>query len=274
MQEDNVEREWHESERSEESSEAELNPSIDQATQTETIESKPKRSKKKIFAIASVSLVLICGVSIFVYFSTSMAASNTEAQETNLSELRKVFDESLGELELKVLNIKEQEVAQNNQKIKNLQSQLELYKKQLSQLEVTSSNQTKIITSLASTEKFNQQLVDLLSKENDKNKVEIGNMRAVLESLNKKVNSKVGKGNGNAAKKQEAIITLETVSGFTLFSIDLWGDEKIAVFTKDNKIEKVKVGEKIEGYLVTGVFLNRGFVSLYKNNRKYAIKVK
>lgn len=276
MQEEYKEPNWNE---------PELTPTNDNidADNVGTIESKDageeieseqpqRRSKKTIIKMIIGVFVFLIVTSFFIYTSTK--TTNKENQQTNIAEVRKSFDQALGELELKVVNIKNNEIAQTQNIMQKLQSKVETQTLQLKKLKVTIDQQSKIVTDLSSTEKFNQQLVDLLSKENDKNKIEIVNLRTNLEALTKHVALNTGKATNKPIDRPNPITTLELVNGFNLFNIDLWGDEKIAVFIKGNKIQKVKNGEKIEGYLITDISMNKAFVSLYKNNQKYAIKVK
>lgn len=276
MQEEYKEPNWNE---------PELTPTNDNidADNVGTIESKAageeieseqpqRRSKKTIIKMIIGGFVFLIVTSFFIYTSTK--TTNKENQQTNIAEVRKSFDQALGELELKVVNIKNNEIAQTQTIMQKLQSKVETQTLQLKKLKVTIDQQSKIVTDLSSTEKFNQQLVDLLSKENDKNKIEIVNLRTNLEALTKHVALNTGKATNKPIDRPNPITTLELVNGFNLFNIDLWGDEKIAVFIKGNKIQKVKNGEKIEGYLITDISMNNAFVSLYKNNQKYAIKVK
>jgi hypothetical protein len=276
MQEEYKEPNWNE---------PELTPTNDNidADNVGTIESKDageeieseqpqRRSKKTIIKMIIGVFVFLIVTSFFIYTSTK--TTNKENQQTNIAEVRKSFDQALGELELKVVNIKNNEIAQTQTIMQKLQSKVETQTLQLKKLKVTIDQQSKIVTDLSSTEKFNQQLVDLLSKENDKNKIEIVNLRTNLEALTKHVALNTGKATNKPIDRPNPITTLELVNGFNLFNIDLWGDEKIAVFIKGNKIQKVKNGEKIEGYLITDISMNNAFVSLYKNNQKYAIKVK
>lgn len=67
--------------------------------------------------------------------------------------------------------------------------------------------------------------------------------------------------------------TLYSIDGFTLYSIDMFGDEKIAVFTKDLESKKVRVKELFKGYSINNILMKSGVVYFSKDSKRYSMRV-
>jgi hypothetical protein len=75
-------------------------------------------------------------------------------------------------------------------------------------------------------------------------------------------------------KKTNYAKTLYTINGFSLFSIDMFGSEKIAVFTKGLESKKVRVSELFNGYSIDSILSDSGVVYFNKNSKRYSMRVK
>lgn len=67
--------------------------------------------------------------------------------------------------------------------------------------------------------------------------------------------------------------TLYSIDGFTLYSIDMFGDEKIAVFTKDLESKKVRVNELFKGYAINNILVKSGVIYFSKDSKRYSMRV-
>lgn len=75
-------------------------------------------------------------------------------------------------------------------------------------------------------------------------------------------------------KKTNWAKTLYTINGYSLFSIDIFGSEKIAVFTKGLDSQKVRMNESFDGYSINSIKAESGVVYFSKGNKRYSMKVK
>lgn len=249
-----------------------------QTEQKEEIESNPIKGKKpqkkpsiKVIALSilvSLSIVSIGGGVIFL----NKTMSDKETEESQVTSLKTDFELQLAELESKVANIQESEVNQNSASVKNLSNKAAEAKAEIRDLKGAIIQLKKLITSMGETNTFNQQLVELLSKENDENKIKINKFENEVASLHKKINSTKSAQEFKNRRDENKPIAVSAINGATLFNIDLWGDENKAVFLKDGKTVKVRFGELFDGYLVTSIRLDKGVVTLSRKGKQYVIE--
>lgn len=249
-----------------------------QTEQKEKIESNPVKGKEpkkkpsiKVIALSilvSLSIVSIGGGVIFL----NKSMSNKEAEESQVTSLKTDFELQLAELESKVANIQESEINQNSASVKNLSNKAAEAKAEIRDLKGAIIQLKKLIASMGETNTFNQQLVELLSKENDENKIKINKFENEVASLHKKINSTKSAQAFKKLRDENKPIAVSTINGATLFNIDLWGDENKAVFLKGGKTVKVRFGESFDGYLVTSIRLDKGVVILSRKGKQYVIE--
>ncbi len=237
---------------------------------------KPKQQSGKSSTgkvIAAVLILASLAVGAFAVKTRILNGEQDAKLESNISTLRADLEKANSDLELKVLDLKESLIIANQKKINDLSLSLANERELTIELQNEIANLKRIITSQNETSSFNEQLLDVLSKDQDRLKVEMANYKSALADLNNQIkNLPKNYGAIRAAEKKEVHDVIQ-VANHKLFNIDLWGSEKLAVFIQGDKITKVKEGDFFHGHVVTVVDSKHGLVLLTKDDKKIRIQV-
>ncbi len=234
---------------------------------------KPKAKKKRFNNIQKVMMIFIMIISVVLvslYFYVNH--KKEVSRDVNpIEELRKSFEASLSNLELKVIAVKENELIPLSEKIVSLKKEVTALKSKNTEMEFLLDNLKKIVAEFSSDEKINQQLLEIASKKGEANEKTI---KRLMNQVQQHLKNKPASNKSQPKSKASKIAYPSQINGFALFNVDLWGNESIAVFAKENKIVKVREGEFIEGYYVKVISPNKKQVTLESKGRISIVSVK
>ncbi|MDG1752973.1 MAG: hypothetical protein P8I03_15145 [Thalassotalea sp.] len=243
-----------------------------------TIKTEDKKAKKSGYAalIFIIVLIVIGGVAYIAYEKYSL---NKQQQETTIAieQTRSNIEGNIATLEEKLVDVVDSQIKPLMNSVEQLKLALNTLELSLNKNRANIEQQQLMLTGLSENEKFNSELVNVVSKSSQANKESIDSLRMVLGALDQNLKN-IEKTNlpsfsisPNAAQET---VDLKTIEGYKFFSVDIWGAEKVAVFTKDTAFQKVKEGEFIEGYYVESINAVSGEVELTKDKLKYLVTIR
>jgi uncharacterized coiled-coil protein SlyX len=244
------------------------------ATSKKTNTKKSTQGKKGAggFVLATLTLAIIGG-SLFAYKKYS-DINQEKVTTASIEEVRTNIESNLATVEEKLVDVV-------NERINPLDETVVKLKEKVTELEIlilatkkSVDQQQTILTALSENEAFNSELVSVINKSVDDHELSINAMKKFLNSLDKDIKSISKRPFAMSLDEKSKEVELKTVSDFKLFAIDMWGTEKVAVFTKGNLIQKVKMGEFIESYFVESINSTRGEVSLSKDKKRYLVSIR
>ena len=223
-----------------------------------------------------IVLIVIGGVAYIAYEKYSL---NKQQQETTIAieQTRSNIEGNIATLEEKLVDVVDSQIKPLMNSVEQLKLALNTLELSLNKNRANIEQQQLMLTGLSENEKFNSELVNVVSKSSQANKESIDSLRMVLGALDQNLKN-IEKTNlpsfsisPNAAQET---VDLKTIEGYKFFSVDIWGAEKVAVFTKDTAFQKVKEGEFIEGYYVESINAVSGEVELTKDKLKYLVTIR
>lgn len=146
---------------------------------------------------------------------------------------------------------------------------------QVEQLKATISlNEARLEEALESSD--NELAVDAIKEMIDVDRTVISKLDTSIESLEKKIAeldkkapaAKASKAAParKAAPRKPAIRTIRSVAGYSVFSVDLWGNTPLLVLVKDDSIKRMKKGESIAGWQIVNIDSYQKRATLQKGN--------
>lgn len=249
---------------------------LDTPTPKNRLNSKPKgESVSGRFKLATLSgFALLVGFNAFTFYQASMYSNHNDATSESIDETRSQISDDIANVEEKLVDVINTRIAPMEAQGENDKQLLIALESQLAAIKSSVKANKILLTNLSEKESFNAQLVDVISTQNDKNKNDIASLESNLARIESSV-LKQKSARNNIAKNSEPIVyALKSVGGFKFFNVELWGDEKIAVFTKGNKTVRVKTGETIEGYFVEKINLAKRETTLTKSKKYYLVTVR
>lgn len=135
--------------------------------------------------------------------------------------------------------------------------------------EVIALNETRLEEAL---ERSNNELaVDAIKEMIDVDRSVISKLDASIESLEKKIaeldkKAPAAKASKAAPARKAAIRTIRSVAGYSVFSVDLWGNTPLLVLVKGDQIKRMKKGESIAGWQIVNIDSYQKRATLQKGN--------
>lgn len=237
-----------------------------------------KKTKRTHEVFLSVLLVFVVCISVFVAFQYyQLKKGSDEIVRTSIGDIKLNIDTGLETLEQKISNNKNN----TEEYYKNLHDLFQDYKdKQTLKHNLLRDEIKKLSNKQRETE---GQLSKLILKYNSLNN-ELSSQKYALKNIslipasNQKIAPKTEVPKVKQIKpkkiKKNSHKVIKFIDGYSLFSIDVWGAEKIAVFVKGDQAIKARLSEFISGYQIISFDTNKNFISLKKSNVKYLMRVK
>ncbi len=252
----------------------EAQPSI-KSTKANTKDATTKKSAKGVVVVI-VSTIILVGAGL-VGFDRYRISKEQKANEIIIQKARSNIESNIASVEEKLFDVVDQQIKPLELSVKKLSEQISVLEKLILSNKDKLVSQQQLLTSLSDNEKFNTELVRVISKSSQSNTDDINGIKEVIGSLDKNIRSiKRIKTKTTSTKQSDPtkINLLKSIEGYQLFSIDIWGSEKFAIFTKGERFEKVKVDELIKGYYIEHIDAPAGEVLLSKNKNRYLVTIR
>lgn len=243
--------------------------------------SKPnqKGTNKKIISVLLVLIILSIGLAVFSYYKyIEQSKYSEELIRGSIGNIKMDMDVGFETFEKKISGITRKTL---NPLIKDYEDLAKKVSEQGILIKEQEEMQKALSASIAELQK-NQESIGL--KIDEKNAVLfqqqqlINNLGEQLKSspqpVKKIVTPTVNKTPQIEAKKEIVFAkTIYSINGYSLFSIEIRGNEEIAVFLNGDDIKKVRLNETFGDYQIKNIQSNAGIIYLSKSGKRYSIGV-